>query len=265
MSSLVQYDATVLQRLGLTESEAEELRQQGISLEEYAKMLGEDLSSEVQQVEATAIRYSIVHPAQVWKNEATDETRKTLVGIPVYFHPVRGYFVEGVERPICSSLDGKVGYYVNEDGERVGRECARCPFNAWGSAPNGRGKLCKELRRIYLLEEGHDLPSVISLPPTSLRVWDTFVASAAYEGLPVSGRVIELALEKQTSGAQVWSTLAKPRTVRRLSPMEYVRIRALKEQIEVAARRAAVTASEYMQQTEQAEQTEAAETEAQTA
>ncbi|MDI9261284.1 hypothetical protein [Alicyclobacillus sendaiensis] len=251
-NQVMAYDPQLAQRLGLTQEEVQALIEEGVSLQEYAQMLGADLSEEVSNVEPTAVRYTIVHPAQVWKNEATDETKKSLVGIPVYFHPVRGYFVEGLERPVCSSLDGKIGHFINEDGERVSRECQKCPFNAWGSGPNGRGKLCKELRRVYLLEEGHDLPAVVSLPPTSLRVWDSFVAAAAYEGLPVSGRVVELTLEKQTNSGQVWSTLAKPRTVRRLSPVEYVKIRAMKQQIEEAARQAKVSANEYFADSQQA-------------
>ncbi|MBF8378503.1 hypothetical protein IW967_11620 [Alicyclobacillus mali] len=251
-NQVMAYDPQLAERLGLTREEVQALIDQGISIEEYAAMLGEDLSEEVSNAQASAVRYSIVHPAQVWQNEATDETKKSLVGIPVYFHPVRGYFVEGLERPVCSSLDGKTGYFINEDGEKVSRECTRCPFNAWGSGPNGRGKLCKELRRIYLLEEGHELPAVVSLPPTSLRVWDAFVAACAYEGLPVSGRVVELTLEKQSSGAQVWSTLAKPRTVRRLSPTEYIRVRTMKQQIEDAARQAKVSANEYFADSQQA-------------
>jgi len=119
------------------------------------------------------------------------------------------------------------------------------------------------LRRVYFLEEGHDLPAVVSLPPTSLRVWDAFVAACAYEGLPVSGRVVELTLEKQSSGAQVWSTLAKPRTVRRLTPTEYIKIRAMKQQIEEAARQAKVSANEYFADSQQTAET--AETTEQTA
>jgi len=262
-NQMVAYDPQLAQKLGLTQEEVQALIEQGISIEEYAAMLGQDLSEEVSNAQASAVRYSIVHPAQVWKNEATDETKKTLTGIPVFFHAIRGYFAEGLERPICSSLDGKTGYFINEDGEKVSRECARCPFNAWGSGPNGRGKLCKELRRVYFLEEGHDLPAVVSLPPTSLRVWDAFVAACAYEGLPVSGRVVELTLEKQSSGAQVWSTLAKPRTVRRLTPTEYIKIRAMKQQIEEAARQAKVSANEYFADSQQTAET--AETTEQTA
>ena len=82
-NQVMAYNPQLAQRLGLTEQEAQALIQEGVSLEEYAQMLGQDLSEEVQQVEPTAVRYSIVHPAQVWKNEATDETKKALVGIPV--------------------------------------------------------------------------------------------------------------------------------------------------------------------------------------
>jgi len=85
-NQMVAYDPQLAQKLGLTQEEVQALIEQGISIEEYAAMLGQDLSEEVSNAQASAVRYSIVHPAQVWKNEATDETKKTLTGIPVFFH-----------------------------------------------------------------------------------------------------------------------------------------------------------------------------------
>ncbi len=239
--------AALLSKLGMTEEEAKELEENGITLEEYASMMGADLAAEAQETTMQYPRYSVVHAVQLWQNEATGETTQTITGVPVHFGTIRAFFVKGIDRPVCSSTAGKTGKYIDiESGEVLNRECATCPLNQW---PQGGGaKPCKEMRRIFLQEPEKDLPVVVSLPPTSIKTWDAYVSAAAYQGAPVLQRVVELTLEKKVSGEQMWSVLAKPKTVRRLSPMEYIKVRKIKEEIEEAARKAEVEAVDYFQE-----------------
>lgn len=61
-------------------------------------------------------------------------------------------------------------------------ECRTCPMNAWGSADTGRGKACKNRRRLAImlpdaLEEGIEAATIayFELPPTSGGLWDGYV------------------------------------------------------------------------------------------
>ena len=69
----------------------------------------------------------------------------TLTGVILYNHASCAYWPEGDEYnddvpPLCSSVDGKQGY-----GE-PGGTCATCTLSQFGSASNGRGKACKNMR-----------------------------------------------------------------------------------------------------------------------
>ena len=56
------------------------------------------------------------------------------------------------------------------------RQCESCPLNQFGSAPDGKGKACKNMHRIYLLREGEVLPLLLPLPPTSLKAFKDYLA-----------------------------------------------------------------------------------------
>lgn len=73
--------------------------------------------------------------------------------------------------------------------------CADCPFNQWGSADTGRGKACKDVRRLELLpagviEKNGDVTLIdnanailkaeggyAKLPPTALNGWSAYAKS----------------------------------------------------------------------------------------
>jgi hypothetical protein len=75
--------------------------------------------------------------------------------------------------------------------------CADCPMNQWGSADTGKGKACKDVRRLALIpagqfKKGDDIELVTSpteiekaefgfakLPPTSLNAYAAFVRQVA--------------------------------------------------------------------------------------
>lgn len=64
--------------------------------------------------------------------------------------------------------------------------CADCPNNVFGSAEKGRGKVCKNLRRVGLVAadavETGVIPAKVhylKIPPTSLAAWDGYVSSMA--------------------------------------------------------------------------------------
>lgn len=125
---------------------------------------------------------------------------KYLEGIILYSHSAGAYWQEGSEydensTPLCSSVDGKVG--IGEPGG----SCAICPFNQFRSAPDGKGKACKNMRVLYLLRDGEFLPIQLTLPPTSIRPYSDFYNMVfAPKRRATYGSVVQIGLKRMDNG-----------------------------------------------------------------
>jgi len=68
------------------------------------------------------------------------------------------------EPPVCYALSQDPDNLA-PDPEKVqdqkSDECADCPFNQWGSADTGRGKACKDVRRLFLVPAGAIDPKTV--------------------------------------------------------------------------------------------------------
>ena len=115
-----------------------------------------------------------------WQIKASEddedpEISKTIEGVILYSHKNNAYWADALDGgapsgpPDCRSMDGVNGLTAN--GEIL--DCASCVFNQFGS--DGKGKACKNGRRIYLMREGDMLPIRIDLAPTGLRPYDKYV------------------------------------------------------------------------------------------
>lgn len=107
---------------------------------------------------------------------------KELIGVIVGHKPQNAYWADAYtgenNGPDCYSDDSKTGIDSNT-GEV--KDCATCPFNQYGSAVNAqgqptKGKACKNLHRIYLLQEGAMFPVIINIPPTSIKPFKDYLA-----------------------------------------------------------------------------------------
>jgi len=251
MTLPVQFDEELLRKLGLTVQQAQELESQGITIEQYAETMQEAAQLE-ENAEIVPVRYRIVAQAAAFQNDATGEiVQKLKVRIP-FFHTTRVLFApqgEGENAPpLCSSHDGKTGRYVAEDGVLSYRKCQGCPFDQFGSDMNGgRGKACKTIRRLYLLEENSQVPAILNLPPSSHRAWDQFVSALRFRGQLVSSYEIELSLETKRNGAMTWSQLQPPKIVRELTPIEKFHVVSVGKELEERHKAIVVAIEDYLQ------------------
>lgn len=130
---------------------------------------------------------------------------KVLEGVIVHSHNSNAYWPEGHEYdestpPQCQSMDGKLGVGC------PGGLCASCGHNVFGSGSNGKGKACKNMRVIYLLQSGDIMPIQISLPPTSIRPYADFLnASFFSRHRGVCGSVVQIGLKKMSNGKDDYS------------------------------------------------------------
>lgn len=161
----------------------------------------------------------------------TDNVRKVL-GILVHWRRVRSYWEApkkgepeiSHDPPVCSSGDGKFpipggafadgGYneafnlpvLVNGEARRT---CRGCPMNEWGSHPKeGReGKACKERILLFLQQAGEMLPTILSVPPTSIKIIEQFMIRLSMKyGAHYSGFQLEFGLTKiEKSGTEPYS------------------------------------------------------------
>lgn len=133
--------------------------------------------------------------------------------------------------PLCSSHDGKLGYFSDLDDKQQMEDAARylmphpaitllqekdqefpevfecqgCPMNAWGTAPGGgRGKACRERRRLLVVMDGFQSPVIFSLPPTSVRQFDTFASGLKARGRDYYGVRVKIGLMSQKSGGYTY-------------------------------------------------------------
>lgn len=138
---------------------------------------------------------------------------KVITGVIIFTHRLNGYWPEsfgsseGEDKiPLCSSMDGKTG--LQRDTGEV-RDCERCPMNQFGSASDGnggnsRGKACKNMRRLYMMLDGDPNFYLLSVPPTSIKeVNRQLVKIMGSKGIPYTGLIVSLKLEKATNGAGV--------------------------------------------------------------
>ena len=132
------------------------------------------------------------------------EVMKNITAIVAVSQMARAYWPEkGTgQPPLCASLDSRRGVFDHlASDERLRAAtgalnphpaiplidakcpipdtfaCVTCPLNDWGSTHQngpGRGKACKELRRLVVIVDGWAAPALLTLPPTSLESWDTY-------------------------------------------------------------------------------------------
>lgn len=171
-------------------------------------------------------RYKLVSTAAAFEQSLTNELEKTLTGTVIAARIVRAFWepdpLDGAARsktPLCSSTDGRTGVVRETEGEAgadatamfldladpgqrsnlnpfEAMRCDRCPLNQWGSGKQGRGKACKEMRRLLLIPAGQNFPALLSLPPTSVANWDNYATGCKTKGEAYFSVKTKIAAEK---------------------------------------------------------------------
>lgn len=120
-----------------------------------------------------------------------------ITGVIVDRYPVNAYWPDAFSGenipPQCTALDGQVG--VGDPGG----PCATCPHNQWGSDLNGRGKACKNLHRVYIMAPDEALPRLITLPPTSLGNFNSYLVTLTKRARPFYSVLTKVKLEKASN------------------------------------------------------------------
>lgn len=145
------------------------------------------------------------------EDEDDAEYMKQIDAVIVFTHRANGYWPGAYgdddqnKAPVCSSMDGKTGFWV-ETGEVC--SCENCQYNQFGSAAGAkgeqaRGKACKNMRRLYLMMSGDPNLYLLTVPPTSIKEVNKQLAKIIAGGVPYTGLIVSLTLEKTKNAAGV--------------------------------------------------------------
>jgi len=154
---------------------------------------------------------------------------KEFSAVILYQHPLFCYYktkyTGGANPPDCGSFDGKTG--IGDPGG----DCKSCPLNQYETAEEGKGKACKNRRRIYVLREGEVFPLLLSLPAGSLKEFTNYLKRLLSKGKKSNNVVTRFSLQKATSSGGVIYSQAQFAIDRVLTPEEYALIEKMSEQI----------------------------------
>lgn len=170
---------------------------------------------------------------------------KELTGVLVLQSPQRVFWTDpdpkGVP-PECMSIEaGKnakplPGGLYSPTGLRAAKNpsglCANCPMSQWGSDLKGRaGQGCKERKLLFLMTEGSALPTLVTVPPASLKIIRQFIIGLAAQDTGYWAVEISLGLKAaQSKDGQKYAELV-PKVVRHLDEGDVAATELYKEMV----------------------------------
>jgi hypothetical protein len=165
---------------------------------------------------------------------------KEFKAVILHHHPINTYYKDKYDGsnnpPDCGSMDGRIG--VKSDGELL--ECAECPLSKFGSGEDGKGKACKQKRRLYILREGELLPTVMTLPTGSLGEYSKYIMRLMNKGKKSNSIVTKFSLKKAQNATGINYSQAVFAVERELDIQELQNISKLSEQVKAFAQKTEV-------------------------
>ena len=179
------------------------------------------------------------------EDEDNPESSPAIVGVILDHHPVNAYWAEkfsgGNAQPDCSSFDGKKGV-MRETGEI--KDCASCPYNQFGS--DGRGKACKNVHRLFIIQEGNPVPIILALPPSSLKSFRDYIGKKILlKGLRCFQAITKITLKKEVNADNITYSRAVFTFQDRLSPEQQEAIEGMRGMVKATRQQVDVGLDDY--------------------
>lgn len=139
------------------------------------------------------------------EDEGDADPMKEILGVIVFTHRLSGYWPGSFgsakdakdKIPVCSSMDGKNGLNTQTGALE---DCEHCHYNAYNSDPRGgKGKACKNMRRIYMMRNGDPNFYLLTVPPTSIKEVNKTLNRILAKGTPYTGLLLTFKLAKATN------------------------------------------------------------------
>lgn len=142
-------------------------------------------------------------------------------------YPTKAYWEDEKNvggRPDCASLDG-ITPYVQEP---VNIDCISCPNNRWGSATQGKGKRCKDAKRLILALDGHELPCRLQISSANIKLIDQYLSDLRDQGAPIGTVITRFRAVEARNEGNVEFTGLEFSTVRTLTMDEVLEVKRYK-------------------------------------
>jgi len=220
--------------------------------DELKAELAEGLSENMEGVIPQLSLVKILHAGTLRFQMPDEELVQSFEGIVVDHTPANAWweksFAEsgGGVRPSCSSLDGVTGFRINEPEKTI--SCATCPSNQFGS--EGRGKACKNMKRIAVLIPGHLLPFRLTAPPTSIKAVDSYLTALTDLRRPFCAMKTEFSLERGISADGFEFSLLVLRAIGIVTPEEFGQVASIRKMYKQQIRAQKIEAEEYIIESE---------------
>jgi len=98
------------------------------------------------------------------------------------------------------------------------KRCAECEKNKFGS--DGRGKACKNMKRVHIMLEDEMLPLRLTLPPSNLKAIDMYISLLTSKGMPYQLVVTNFKLKKTQNKDGIAFSEINPEKVRIITDPE---------------------------------------------
>lgn len=203
--------------------------------EELRKQFEEDAKENLQHVQDSFLRITTMGMRYCINNQDIGNRGLEFKAIILRELPVNLWYKDRFDpgapvRPNCWSLGG-----LDPDASSTliqSDSCLSCKWNRFGSGIGAdgrrRGKACHNTRRLVLKSSDFDLPLVLSLPPTSKKVFNNYLKNLSSGTVPIPLFALYTVFSFDLSvayprpvmkiGEVVSSTLYKELKVLRISP-----------------------------------------------
>jgi hypothetical protein len=205
-----------------------------------------DVQENMEGVEPRLPQIRIAHQAQVFK--MPDDTKvDSIEGIIIDSNRCNAFWAKSFEEagsgnpPDCFSLDA-----VKPNGENpCAKTCAECKNNRYGT-DGGRGKACKNMRRVHILVGENILPFRLSLPPSSLRAVDDYLVQLTTKGRPYPTVVTQISLTEATNKDNIAYSRPEFEMLSEINDLaELAKIKELRTKLRATMQLQEVTADEF--------------------
>ena len=196
---------------------------------------------------------AIIHAGQLF--EMPDESKvETFEGIILDQHPANAWWKPKEEGegagdkeknkvPNCYSMNA-----ITPDDRCENKQndkCGDCNQNQFGSdSKTGKGKACKNMKRLHILMEGSLLPRRLTIPPTSIKSFEYYMTGLVDRGLPYPTVVSVFSLDKKEVAEFKYSEVKIIKN-RVLVREELIAVAGFIKQYKDAARQQEINKEEY--------------------
>ena len=193
----------------------------------------------------------LAYEVQTGEDETDVDYMKEVEGVIIFTHRLNGYWpgafgTDDNKVPACSSMDGKTAVWT-DTGEV--RTCENCPLNQYGSDDNpngtGKGKACKNMRRIYLMMNGDPNFYLLTVPPTSIKDVNKQLTKIITGGTPYTGLIVSFKLEKPKNAKGVQYSKVTGEKKGLLPPAVSAVAKEMRRQIKAKYQDMTITLAEY--------------------